>query len=123
MMARIDWRALARDTAARRERQIPVTQEDAADIETVASAAMEAIATILDKPQVTVTRARGGVIVHVTGMSPGTTSHMSKLRAALEQLGYVLAAQAFTPDALTVTGRDPHHTWREASTEGNSDAQ
>lgn len=97
--------------AARQRRQTPITADDVKDIEMVAKTAMNA-STVLP-PEVTVTHTRGGVIVraaHTLQIRPAR-----QLRAALEQMGYVVAARDFSSDAVTVTGRDPEHAWSEVN--------
>jgi hypothetical protein len=97
--------------AARQRRQTPITADDVNDIETVAKTAMDTQTFAMFKPEVTVTHARGGVIVraaHTYHLRPAQL-----LREALEQMGYVVSARDFASDAVTVTGRDPEHTWSE----------
>lgn len=102
---------LGRSRAAKRRRQIAVTADDVRDITTVAQTAMDADATLGFTPKVTTTYTRGGVIVQVTDTY--RIYPEQQLRAALEQMGYVVENVAAA--TVAVTGRDPHHTWNEVS--------
>lgn len=85
---------------ARRERQVPVTADDLAEIEKICQEASEAHYGDLRSAQMT----RGGAIVRAW-TTVGTASEV--MRTALESVGYVVTI--VDGRTIAVTGWDPMH--------------
>ncbi|MFI6793711.1 hypothetical protein ACIBG4_40905 [Nonomuraea sp. NPDC050383] len=98
---------------SRAAQPIAITADDVNDIKTVAQAAMDATALAGYTPQVTVTHARGGAIIHVKDTHQAYPAGL--LRQTLQQMGYIVSRDDLSRTAVTVTGRNPQHTWSEVS--------